>query len=158
MYLIIVLENGLVMGKTFDGFEFEHQPFLPTEEDCMTCGLPKTWHNPGNVPCLKRRKPYKLRDRVDVKIGMRVWHYNPFAETGRGEIITGIVRFITNGGSIRLSKDPKDRDPNRVFDTCWDPYFEAYFSCFSSLENAQKLKDKRIAELKRLFPPDGIIK
>lgn len=114
------------------------------EKICQRCGHDKAYHKMvvnGKIylPCI-RKKPYKLADGVDVKLGMQVWHHHPWDYEGK--IITGMVRFIGSWGGITLWKYPEDRDPNRILDLAHDGYFTAKLSCFSSLENAQAAVQK----------------
>lgn len=107
---------------------------------CQRCGLPMTYHTSGTYKCQVRKKPYKLRDGVDVKIGMRVWHYFPWGNPGDKAIITGTVAYIIDWGSIRLRKDPEEQ--KGIFDMLHDGGFTARRTCFSTLEAAQAFKAK----------------
>lgn len=118
------------------------------DETCQRCGMAKAYHKmirDGKVylPCI-RKKPYKLADGVEVKLGMQVWHFHPYNDDLK--IITGMVRFIGSWGGLTLWKYPEDRDPNRIFDLAHTGHLTARFSCYSSLENAQAAVEKRKRE------------
>ena len=122
------------------------------EKTCQRCGVAKAYHKMivnGKIyiPCI-RKKPYKLADGADVKLGMQVWNFHPWDTENK--IITGMVRFIGSWGTITLWKYPEDRDPNRIFDLSHTGLLTASFSCFSSLENVQAAVEKRKLERKRL--------
>jgi hypothetical protein len=106
---------------------------------CQRCGLPEIYHTSGQFKCRARKKPYKLRDGGEVKLGMRVWHYHPWSHP-EDKIITGIVVNIFDWGSITLRKDPEDKES--IFDFHYSPSFSAWYSCFSTLENAEAFKKK----------------
>lgn len=108
------------------------------DNTCPRCGLSKSYHENKTLECV-RKKPYKLRDGKEVHLGIRVWYYNRFDK----KINSGIVRFIGRNGVLSIEKDKKDRDPNNLYsDWRYDPLPSAYDSCFSSLENAEKFRDK----------------
>jgi len=122
------------------------------DKTCQRCGYAKEYHKmirdgKKYLPCI-RKKPYKLADSVDVKLGMQVWHFHPYSKDLK--IITGMVRFILKGGSLSLWKYPEDRDPNKIFNLSHDGILTASFSCFSSLENAQAAVEKRKKEILHL--------
>lgn len=106
---------------------------------CQRCGLPEIYHTSGQLKCSARKKPYKLRDGVEVKLGMRVWHYYRWGSP-EDKIITGTVSFISSWGYITVRKDPEDQAS--IFDFSHEPRFSAWYSCFSSLENAEAFKKK----------------
>jgi len=118
---------------------------------CMRCGLDKAYHKKKAmgehvIPCI-RKKPYKLRDGVEVKLGMQVWICHPFDDvtgvhTKGTKLKTGLVRSIMRWGSLRVWKFPIDRDQNKIFDICWEPSFEAGYCCFSSEESAETFRKK----------------
>jgi len=121
---------------------------IDDDKICQRCGHFKSYHkmivnDKVYLPCI-RKKPYKLADGVDVKLGMQVWQYHPWDDSGK--IITGMVRFISGFGGLTLWKYPEDRNPDRVFDLAHDGHFTARVSCFSSLENAQAAVEKRKKE------------
>ena len=126
-----------------------------SDKICQRCGHDKAYHKmivDGKIylPCI-RKKPYRLRDGVDVKLGMQVWHYHPWDDSGN--IITGMVRFISSFGGLTLWKYPEDRGTKEfVFEgktiilpdrMSHDGHYTAHFSCYSSLENAQAAVEKR---------------
>ena len=118
---------------------------LDSDKICQRCGHDKAYHKmivDGKIylPCI-RKKPYRLRDGVDVKLGMQVWHYHPWDDSGI--IITGMVRFISSFGGLALWKYPEDRDPDSIFYLSHSGHYTAHFSCYSSLENAQAAVEKR---------------
>jgi len=126
------------------------------DKTCQRCGYAKSYHEmivDGKVyiKCI-RKKPYKLADGVEVKLGMQVWHYHPWDDSGK--IITGMVRFIRENGGLCLWRYPDDRNPEsytlqdgRVIELpgrlSHDGHYTAHFSCYSSLENAQAAVEKR---------------
>lgn len=138
----------------------EHLQFGPN--DCPRCGFNKNYHTmivDGKVyiPCI-RKKPYKLKDGVDVKLGMQVWYHYPFDETG--SIITGMVRFISSFGGLSLWRYVEDRIPetrtindvviNLPGPLSYDVHPNSYVSCFSSLANAQAFVEKKKKEREAL--------
>ncbi len=137
---------------------------LPKPTDCQRCGMPKSYHKMivnGKVyiNCI-RKKPYKLRDGTDVKIGMQIWHMHPWDNEYR--ITTGMVRFIGSSGLLFLWKYPCDRhseiftlEDGRTIDVGInrlgiDIHPTAYVSCFSSLENVLNFKTERIKYFQKL--------
>lgn len=125
-----------------------NDPFLQIEPNsCSRCGIPLSYHTSGQIKCSARKKPYKLRDGEEVKLGMTVWWYRHHDNT----IVKGFVSSIFSWGSLGLRKFPEDRDPGRIFDTSWEGGASAYHSCFSTLKNAEDYKakeEKRRADLK----------
>jgi len=133
------------------------------DKTCQRCGVAKAYHKMiinGKVyiKCI-RKKPYKLADGVDVKLGMQVWHFYPYSNDLK--IITGMVRFISKNGGLCLWRYPDDREPQsytledgRVIELpgmlAHDGHYTAYFSCYSSLENAQAAVEKRKKEKAKL--------
>ena len=122
------------------------------DKTCQRCGYAKYYHEmtiDGKIyiPCI-RKKPYKLADGVDVKLGMQIWNFHPYSNDLK--IKTGMVRFIRSWGGLCIWKYPEDRDPNRIFDLAHEGQLTASFSCFSSLENAQAAVEKRKKEIAKL--------
>lgn len=122
------------------------------DKTCQRCGHAKYYHTlirDGKVylPCI-RKKPYKLADGADVKLGMQIWHFHPYSDDLK--IRTGMVRFIGSWGGLTLWKYPEDRDPKRPLDLSHEGHLTASFSCFSSLENAQAAVEKRKKEKAKL--------
>jgi hypothetical protein len=133
------------------------------DKTCQRCGHAKSYHKmkvdgKAYIKCI-RKKPYKLADGVDVKLGMQVWNFHPYDDDFR--IITGMVRFISSCGGLCLWRYPDDREPRsytledgRVIELpgrlSHDGHLTAKFHCYSSLENAQAAVEKRKKEKARL--------
>ncbi len=104
---------------------------LSEGEVCPRCGL-ECWIHPDK--CRVRPEPYKTKDGADCHIGMRLWVY--FDWTYDQPILTGIVQFILNGGSVMLRRDRPDRDG----------YTHGAFNirrcCFASAVAAEACKNK----------------
>lgn len=120
------------------------EPMKFRPNDCMRCGHDIRYHKmirdgKKYLPCI-RKKPYKLADGADIKLGMQVWHSHPWDKDHK--IITGMVRFISKFGGLTLWRYPEDRDPDRIWDLAHDGHFTARFSCYSSLENLQQAIEK----------------
>jgi len=127
--------------------------YLSLDNCCPRCGKLSGYHNKAHLglntlPCV-RKKPFKLRDGTDLKLGMEVWHVDTWDKTQ--PIIRGMVRFITSWGSIRLYRYPEDvlwKDfsvPNEIIQVpsiAFDHTFSAYRSCFSTKQAALDFQAK----------------
>lgn len=105
---------------------------------CQRCGFDKAYHKmivdgKIHIKCI-RKKPYKLADGVDVKLGMQVWTFHKYHDNCK--IRTGMVRFIGSWGCLTLWKYAEDRDPDRIFDLSHHGFPYA-IDCYSSFEKAQ---------------------
>jgi hypothetical protein len=99
------------------------------------------------IPCV-RKKPFKLADKTDLKIGMQVWLYNRYHENDA--IYTGMVRFISSWGHVNIWKYPEDRDPKRFLNIAYENSYIARRDCFSTLKGAEEFREKEIKAREQL--------